>query len=89
MLRTIDSVMAIPKECKISTLGKKFKLNREKEDFIPKNCTRLCLPFNLFQHQVKMLFSVASNFLNKLCNQLKVETLGSLVFLKYYFINQK
>ena len=62
MLKTIIFVMADPlsQEGKVSTLEKEFnviKVNLEKDDFMPKNCTRLCLPFNLLRHQVKEFFN--------------------------------
>jgi len=94
MQKIIDSVMAIPlsKKGKVSTLEKEFKLievTRGKRGFYTEKLYQALLTIQPTSTSSERVFSVASNFLTKVRNQLKMETLDSLVFLKYYFINKK
>ena len=61
MLKTIDSVISIPfSQEEVWTLGKEFDVIDvnlwEKGFYTDKNCTSLCLPFNILRHQVNSFF---------------------------------
>ena len=74
------------------TLEKELKLwkgnNAKRGDSVEKlyNALMTIQPTSSVSERV---FSVASTFVTKIRNQLKMYTLDGLVFLKYYFLNKK
>ena len=90
--KTIDSVMAVPQVAIPTELDKELKLievNRGKRGYYTEELIQALLTIQPTSTSSERVFSVASNLLTKIQNQLKMETLGGLVFLKYYFINKK
>lgn len=92
--KTIELIMTVPKENneRKSTLEKEMKLWEKdcskRGDSIGKLFTAL-LTIQPTSTVSERVFSVASAFVTKTRNQLKMETVDKLVFLKYYFLNKK
>ena len=90
--KTIDSVMAVPQVDRPTALDKELKLieaNQGKMGYYTEKLFQALFTIQSTSTSSERVFSVASSFLTKVRNQLKMETLDGLVFLKYYFINKK
>ena len=70
-------------DCKVSTLEKEFKLikvTRGKRGFYTEKLYQALLTIQPISTSSERVFSVASNFLTKVRNQLKMETLEILFY---------